>query len=305
MKFAIVTDNSEQQSFYCKDNHFYSLSTNQDIGVVDELYTNAYFSLPLIMNGCYLNLKERTWPDEKFDIILAAIECDPRYLDILKQVYPNAIIVGQMKETWNHQLHIRNYIIENTNGFVTPYSKINFFEEWNLKQPSQNFVIPSPVNDMHLRDKYYVTKEQKIFDYSNYWAQGRSSTYNKDILKNNKLETVFFQSKDPIKFLHQWTPCRFMLNTDISKGYGLMSIQCACMDTIMIGGNSDSQHILFPDLTGTDIDVLSSKLNALAADKQLQERTLTFAKEMFERYYSFRSVKIAIENMYNKLKGNL
>tara|TARA_R110000744_G_scaffold378329_2_gene494313 strand:- start:1567 stop:2478 length:912 start_codon:yes stop_codon:yes gene_type:complete len=303
MKFAIATDNSEQQSFYCNDGRFYSLSTNQDIGIVDDLYTNAYFSLPLVMNGCYLNLKESTWPDRDFDIILAAIECDIRYLRTLHEIYPDAIIVGQMKETWNHQLHIRNYIIENTNGFVTPYSKINFFKEWGLKLPSQNFVIPSPVNAKYLRNEHNVTKEQKIFDYSNFWAKGRASEHNKDILKNNKLETVFYQSKDPKKFLEHWTPCMFMLNTDVSKGYGLMSIQCACLDTIMIGGNSDSQHILFPDLVGTDVDILSSKLDDLVADKQLQKRTLTFAKEMFEKYYSFRAVEVAIQNMYSKLKG--
>ena len=302
MKFAIATDNSKQQSFYCKEGHFYSLSTNHDIGILDELYTNAYFSLPLIMNGCYLNLTEGTWPEEDFDIILAAIECDPQYLHILQKIYPNAIIVGQMKETWNQQTQIRNYIIENTSGFVTPYSKINFFKQWGLQLPKQNFVIPSPVNAKYLQDTYSVTKEQTIFDYSNFWATGRSSKFNKDILKNNKLKAIFYQSKDPVDFLKHWSPSRFMLNTDISKGYGLMSIQCACLDTIMVGGNSDCQQILFPDLIGTNVDILSNKLDILVADKQLQESTLIYATKMFEKHYSFKAVTIAIHAMYNKLK---
>jgi hypothetical protein len=303
MKFAIVTDNSKQQSFYCNSGQFYSLFTNQNIGVIDDLYTNAYFSLPLVMDGYYLNLKDDIWPEENFDIILAAVECDHRYLDILKQVYPDAIIIGQMKEIWNHQINIRNYVIENTNGFVVPYSKLNFFKEYNLQTPRQYFTIPSPVNANYLRDKYYVSKEEKIFDYSNYWASGRASVNNKDILKNSNLETVFYRSENADQFIKHWSPCKYMINTDPSKGYGLMSIQCACMDTIMVGGNSDSQRILFPDLIGIDIDDLSNKLKKLTTDKDFYDHTLMYANKMFERYYSFNTVKIAIKDMYNKLKG--
>ena len=120
IKFAMVSDNSKQQSFYCKDNHFYSLSANQDIGVLDELYLNGYFSLPLVMNGYFLNAQQDLWPEFNFDIIFAGIECDSRYLDILHEIYPNAIIVGQMKETWNHEINIRNYVIDNTIGLVVP-----------------------------------------------------------------------------------------------------------------------------------------------------------------------------------------
>ena len=153
-----------------------------------------------------------------------------------------------------------------------------------------------------MRDNYYSTKEEKIFDYSNWFAVGRSSQNNQGILKNNNLESVFYQSEDPVDFIKHWAPCKFLLNTDPSEGYGLISVQCTCLDTISIGGNGDCQKMLFPELTGIDTDTLSSKIDELISSEQLQEDTLMFAKETFKKYYSLDAARIAIEDIYNKLK---
>ena len=303
IKFAIATDNSNQQSFYCRDGRFYSLSTNEDIGILDELYTNAYFSLPLIMDGCYLNLKEGVWPDEEFDIILAAVECNLNYLDLLYKLYPSAVIVGQFKETWNHNISIRNSVIQNTTAFATPFLKSNFIDQYGLTTPSHHFRIPVPVDSKYLQNKFYVEKEQKIFDYGNYWAHGRDSSQNIEVLNNINLESIFYQSKDPVDFIKHWARCRFMLNIDKSSQYGLQSIQCSCLDTIMIGGNNDCQQVLFPELTGTDTKILTTKLNDLINDPDLQSVTLNYAAKKYNEYYSFTAVKSAILEMYHKLKS--
>ncbi len=54
------------------------------------------------------------YPQENFDIIFAAIECDVKHLKVLRVMYPNAVVVGMYKEYWNNNPPIRNYILENT-----------------------------------------------------------------------------------------------------------------------------------------------------------------------------------------------
>ena len=83
IKFAVATDNSAEPSYYCKDNKFYRSTTKQDVTTTDLPYS-AFWTYPALFDGHFINLTNSIYPDEQFDLIFAAIECNAEYLDILK-----------------------------------------------------------------------------------------------------------------------------------------------------------------------------------------------------------------------------
>jgi len=88
-----------------------------------------------------------------------------------------------------------------------------------------------------------------------------------------------------------------MINLDPTTNYGIQSLQCAALGTIMIGSNNDCQKELFPDLVGTDESYLLDKLSQLINDKKYYETTLKYANNLLYSKYSMDVVKTKIEKL--------
>ena len=162
MKFALATDNSAEPSYYCKNGRYHRTFTSEDVTHTDLPYT-AFFTFPEIFDGHFINLKSDTYPDEQFDLILAAIETDSKYLDFLRSLYPTAVIIGMYKEYWNNNSRVRNYVIENTDAYCFPYFHIDLIKMYNLYIPKRMVILPQPLNPIAIQNRFgnYNLKSKK------------------------------------------------------------------------------------------------------------------------------------------------
>jgi len=295
MKFALITDNSRDKSYICRAGEFIRFD-----------YTNmskkyrllGFWQLPALFDGTFINLKYNEIPDEDYDIIFAAIEKDSSNLDKIKKIYPNAKVYGCFKEIWNQNINVRNYVINNTEGFISPYTNIDIFDKFGLIRPKHDIRIPQPIDINYLQSEFNCDKKNKIFLYSNTWAAGRTSNWSKNFLDALPYEYKTAQSiDDPYTHTNAWKECKFMINLDPTINYGIQSLQCAALGTIMIGSNNDCQKELFPDLIGTGESYLLGKLNRLINDKKYYEDTLKYATNLLYSKYSINAIKTEIEKL--------
>ena len=91
IKFAIASDNTSQPSYYCKDNKFFELEGDRDVTHEDMAYS-GFWNYPALFNGNFINLKKEIYPDEKFDLIFAGVECNKDYLDTLKTLFRQLLL---------------------------------------------------------------------------------------------------------------------------------------------------------------------------------------------------------------------
>ena len=304
LNFALFTDNSGEPSFYCKKNKFYRFATNENISITDLPYT-AFFSYPALFDGFFINLNENLYPKIEFDIIFAAVEKNPHFIDKLREEYPKAKIVGLYKEVWNHNIETRKYVIENTDAFAQPYFKVDFYQKYKLPYPKNAYIVPQPTNHLALQNRFgLVNKSPQIFNYNKIDAAGRKSINNRIILDRVNLilkEATYNGPKGLQPFIEYWNQCEYMLSTDTFNMGGVQSGQCAALNTIMIGSNTDYQNMLFPDLVGIDPDFLVDRINKLYTNKKYKAEVKQYAFESFLSNYSFESVKNKIINLYKDL----
>jgi len=293
MKFALVTDNSKDKSYVCRNNEFIRFD-----------YTNmsrkykllGFWNLPALFDGTFVNLNYNEIPDEDYDIIFAAIEKDYRNLDKLKKLYPNAKILGCFKEVWNQNINVRNYVINNTYGFISPFTHIDIFSKYNLNRPINDIRIPQPINITYLQKEFDCEKKNKIFLYSNTWASGRNSKWSNKFLDSLPYEyKITKEILNVYEHTELWKECKFMINLDPTTNYGLQSLQCAALGTIMIGSNNDCQKELFPDLATTDEYHILEKLNQLINDNDYYKNTLKYATNLLNSKFSMGAVKAQIK----------
>tara|TARA_Y100000356_G_C11232732_1_gene275961 strand:+ start:151 stop:1107 length:957 start_codon:yes stop_codon:yes gene_type:complete len=314
IKFAIVSDNTNQPSYYCQNNKFFEINDDRDVTHEDLAYS-GFWNYPALFDGYFINLnqmrrKTDTYPDEKFELIFAAIERDVKYLDKLKILYPDAVIVGLYKENWNQDNNIRNYVIEHTDGFVVPYGSFDYYEMYNLNRPKRPYVVHHPVNHkLHQKD-FKTKKVDKIFNYQNNWGAGRGGNKNIEILEKSGIEIKHKTSgRMPWgglqPFTEDWVECKYMLSTDESLPGGVQSTLCAVHGTIMIGSNSDGQRNLFPELVGTEVEDLTSKIEKLKSSPSYRNKIREYAFNKFLEKYSFTAVKKQIIDLYKDIKENI
>lgn len=306
LKFAIVTDNSNEPSFMVKKDKFIRLFGNkEDVTNTDLPYTAWFNYASLFENGCFINLNDNEYPDIKFDIILASVEKNPNHLDNLKLLYPNSLIIGHFKEFWNNNSEVRNYVIQNTKAYSYPYgTSLDFFEKLGSIIPNNQIVLPQPTNHILYQNTFeHKNKEDKIFNYNNKTSGGRSSINNPLILSKTNVKHLNYSGPKGLKnFIESWSKYSYMLSTDTYELGGVQSGQCAILNTIMIGSKSDYQQILFPDLVGTDPNFLLSKIEEIHTNKTYKEELKKYAYNKFLTTFSHKVIKKQIIEIYNNFK---
>lgn len=297
MKFALACDSSNVKSYFCKNNKVYLY--NGDPYYRSHHISNeclmGFWNYPMLFDGYFINLNENEYPDEDFDIIFAAIEQDIKYLSILKSLYPNALILGTQKEP-KINTRIRNYVIDNTLGFVIPYMTFDYFSEFGYVYPTRTHIIPQPVNIEYLRMNFLKEKTDSVFDYENYWATDRTNlnTKFKELLN---LKIISNRSDSWEQFIHMWNSCKYLINLDTSVNFGQQATQCAALGTVMIGGNNDANKILYPDLATCELNELSKKFNSLLHDIDYYSHVINYAYSKVNEVYSFETIKKQIQNI--------
>lgn len=302
MKFALACDSSRVQSYICNDNKVYLFDGTPYYRShhISNKCLMGFWNFPMLFNGFFINLNEQYYPDEDLDLIFAAIESDIQNLYKLKKLYPNAIIVGAIKEQVIDK-KLRNELIENTDAFVSQYLTYDFFDSFGYSQPKSIFKIPQPIDVTFLKENFYKQKKNYIFDYSNYWVGGRSG-YNQNFLANVNYKSVLNKSDQWDNFINMWSDAKYMINIDPTNNFGQQAIQCAILETIMIGGLNDSHKLLYPNLASCDLNVLIEEFNKLETDEMYYANTINHASKTVEDIYSFKTVTNQIKTMYHEIK---
>jgi hypothetical protein len=297
MKFALACDSSKVDSYFCKDNKVY-LYNGQPYYRMHHISNEClmgFWNYPMLFDGHFINLRDSKFPDEDFDIIFAAIESNINNLNVLKSLYPNALILGTQKETIVSK-NIRNYLIDNTEGFVSPYLTFDYFKEYGYVTPAKVYTIPQPINIDYLRSNFLENKNDTIFNYKNYWASGRSSM-DADFIHTLNLDIIDGRSDSWEPFIRMWNKCKYLLNLDTSLNFGQQATQCAALGTIMLGGNNDANKILYPELATCDLNDLSSKFNKLKNNQEYYNFIINYAFEKVNEIYSFNAIKKQIQDI--------
>ncbi len=311
IKFAVVSDNSSQPSYYCEGGRYINYSDDEDITHTDLPYT-SFWTFPELFDGHYIDLNSPwgLYPKEDFDLIFAAIECDKKHLYRLRKLYPNAVIIGMYKEYWNNDPRVRNYIIENTDAYTHPYwnTPEDIFKSLGCIVPKKYCVISQPVNHKTLQKKYKREKKSTIFDYNKKIDRrmGRNNNFViKKILESGvKLKPVYYDGPRGLQnFIDAWSDSKYMLSTDGFKMGGVQSVQCTVLKTIMVGGSNDSHRVLFPELVGTDVDFLVSKIIQLESDSEYRKKVRDYSYKMYKKCFSHESVRGGILKIYGEIKN--
>ena len=262
--------------------------------------------MPELFDGHFINLNNSVYPVEDFDIIFAAIECDVKHLSVLRALYPNAVIVGMYKEYWNNNPSIRNYIIENTDAYIHPYATLDVYRFLHSTTPKNSYIIEHPINHKLIQKKYNVEKSNSIFNYQKK-VDNRKSTTNDVIIKkllDNKVDLQianYTGGRGLQPFIDGWKESRYMLSTDMFPMGGIQSVQCAVLNTIMVGGNNDNHKILFPKLVGNDVDFLISKINQLESDLEYRKKIQSYAYDKCISIFSYDAIREKIIGLYKDI----
>ena len=94
-----------------------------------------------------------------------------------------------------------------------------------------------------------------------------------------------------------------MLSTDGFKMGGVQSVQCTVLKTIMVGGSNDSHRVLFPELVGTDVNFLVSKIIQLESDSEYRKNVRDYSYKMYKKCFSHESVRSGILKIYGEIKN--
>ena len=297
MRFALACDSSNVRSYYVREGFVYTFDKEPYTRVhhIKNECMMGFWNYPALFDGYFINLEQENYPDEDFDLIFAAIEGNMEYLDILKHLYPNAKIVGTIKEAIKNR-EVRNELIKRTDSFVIPYLTFDFFTEYGYDTPETFHRIPQPVNIKYLQQHFNVNKQEHIFDYSNTWVGGRKGP-NQQLLSKLNYEVKQGSHSNWHDFIQMWKASKYMLNLDPTHNFGQQATQCAALGTVMVGGHNDAHKILYPELATCDTNRLVELFTKLESDPIYYKEIVDYASKKVQEVYSFDTVRKQIQSL--------
>lgn len=311
MKFALILESSLQKSFSVKNKCAYRLGTDQiyewhsSIRVGDEMTTMGPFAYPFIFEGDYINWEEvGTLPSNDYDVVFCALEKHPyKYnVDLIRKTYPNAIVVGTVKELYFIKDYKTRVDFFNQCDYVcVPYkdSWYSLFPDLQRDVNKEIHWLPQGYDVDFLYKHFY--REERVDSFFSYiaphpprrsnteqYANFLSQKFNIPVIRKDLTKAYDMQWHDFISLFSQSTFC---INLDPEPQYGQQGVQSAILGVINIGGVNDSHFSLWPDTCHNDLESLTS---FIAKCLESPEYRFTIMKNSFEKasqIYSFDAVK--------------
>lgn len=311
MKFALILESSLQKSFSVRDKCAYKLGTNQiydwhsSIRVNDEMTTMGPFAYPFIFEGDYLNWAElETLPPNGYDVIFCALEKHPDKYSVsqIRKAYPNAIIVGTVKELY----FIKDYKTRIDFFNQCDYICVPYKDSWHSMFPDIKKHVNKPIHwlpqgydvDFLYKNFYQEERTESFFSYiaphpprranTEQYTNFLSQNFNIPLIRKNLTQAYDNQWHD---FISLFSKSTFCINLDPEPQFGQQGVQCAILGVINIGGVNDSHFNLWPDTCHNNLDELT-RFVAHCLDNP--EYRFTIMKDAFEKVskiYSFEAVK--------------
>ena len=326
MNFAMICDvvGGDMKSYYIKDKKGYDFNDipyDFNLSIGNEFYVSIW-NYPSLYDGYFINWVE--WgddlPDLELDLIFLSIEkmlSNPKYsVDVIRKKYPNAKIVGLIKELWigtpydhQHQKHKdRVKFLNECDSVVTGRPTLEGYEEISKGVNKPFNFVAIPVDIDYLYDNFYGDKELSIWAYLPNPMDRRSNTYefSKYIGEKHNIPVRFkplqpnqkFDYMSQKEFITNWSSCAFHFNLDpIDYFPGNQCGLVAATGTINIGGVNDYHHILFPETATCDTTILENKVEEYINNSDKYIDTMSKAMNKLEEVFSFDAVRKQIENI--------
>jgi len=340
MNFALIIDAvPNADSYYVKDKKAYKLSNdepaafNHSIG--NECFLNTWNYPWLFENGYFINWNEykHDLPDLDLDLIFLVKErslakTDGHYdgwceVDNIRKKYPNAKIVGFMKEIWmgppydyEHPKHkARIDFLNECDSVVTNRPQLREFQQVadNVNKPF-NF-ITQPHNIDYYHKNFGGDKDLAIWSYIPNPGDRRGITweFSNYISHKYKIELRYKKLTDgqPFDYLSQgdfsnmWSKCLFHFNIDpIDYFPGNQITQVVSTGTIHMGGVNDNHKLLCPETATCDTDILEEKFVYYLENEDARNEFIGKTWKRLNKYFSFDAVRKQIDNInYDLEKG--
>tara|TARA_R110000851_G_scaffold13015_6_gene44736 strand:+ start:3062 stop:4060 length:999 start_codon:yes stop_codon:yes gene_type:complete len=331
MKIGLFWDGAINiKSYYVKNGTAYDLETNQPYmyhhTVSEKCFPATHNFTFLWDNGYFLNLSEFVekgidFPDLEFDVIFYAAErggltnehWDDYSVKRIKAKYPNATIVGYLKE-----VHVREDRVENRIKFLKSCDYIHAEATSTMKTLPEFLQIEKlvgkklqftnqPLNIDYLFEHFYSNEKiNGIYAYipNPTYRHGRTYEFAKYIGNKYNLPVFYKTQIDSInlsqlEFTKSWSQYLYHFNLDPSPFHpGGQVCQVASVGSINIGGMNESHSILFPETSGIDEELLEKKFVELLNNPQKQFEIIQYAFNKLNEMYSFNVVKKQIESLY-------
>lgn len=321
MKFALIFEKSLQKSFSVKNQLAYKLNTDtiyewhSSIKVGNIMTSMGPFTYPFIFEGDYLNWSElNELPKNDYDIVLCALENNPDKFNVatVRKTYPNALIIGTIKELY----FIRDYqtrvnFFNECDAVCIPYKESFYTYFPKIKQDVNKEIhwVPQGYNIDFLYDNFYKEeREETIFSYvaphaprrgyTQQFAEYLSKKYNVTLLRKDLTRTYDRQWHDFFEFFSTSTFC---INLDPEPQFGQQGVQSAILGVINLGGLNDSHFNLFPETCHNNLDQLESTFEKCIHDIDFRYKLITFAYNQCTEIYSFDAVHKKLLNIINNI----
>ena len=329
MKIGLFWDEAiSLRSYYVKNSEGHTFDDKPYVyhhSVSPKCYPSTHNFTFLWGDGIFLNLSE--WddlPDFDFDVIFYANERsgldDAHYdrysVERIREKYPNAKIVGYLKEVYVKETRYENrirflnecdYIHAEAAGRMKTLDE--FIKIENTTGRKINFTN-QPVNIQYLFDNFYSNeKENSIYAYLPAPPHRRGKTYDfaKHIGQKYNMEVKLksldygqkFDYLSQKEFIELWSPSLYHFNLDpINIHPGGQCIQVASVGSINVGGVNESHEILYPDTATCDLNILEDVMDVYIKDENSRFKAIEYAWEKVNQEFSFKKVKSQIKELY-------
>lgn len=319
MKFALILESSVQRSYSVRNKCAYKYSTDEtyewhsSIRVGNEMTSMGPFAYPFIFEGDYINWEEQgNLPKADYDVIFCALEKYPEKYNVskIRKAYPNALIVGTVKELY----FIRDY-----------QTRINFFNEcdvvcvpymdsWYSMFPDIRNDVNKTINwlpqgydiDFLYKHFYEEERDETIFSYvaphpprryyTEQFANNMSMKYNIPVLRQ-EIPYTGIGCKQWQNFLELFKKFTFCFNLDPEPQFGQQGVQSAILGVVNIGGINDSHFSLYPNTAHNDLEKLENEFVKYIEDIDYRNKQIQNSFEIANEIYSFQAVKNKFESM--------
>lgn len=295
-----VADKCSEHTFYAENGQAFreELPYSPPGSIGNSIFRNIW-NIPLATDGWFVNFNfNKELPDVDFDLILMVCEQSQsgRFVKTIRKRYPNAMLVGYVKEThpdvppknWHRveslfrlcdkiaMPYIDDTLVRYSEKFGKPVFSLNY--PYNIEGIYNLFPRKSSSNRLLVACNSWNPK--RGYEECLLFAKKIATEMNLTIVENDGQ----FSWKE---WLKQITSCSFCLNMDKLPKLGQVPIECAIIGTPHVGGIADAAKSLWPESATNDTELLRN----LIINKQFN---VAFAKEKVEERHSFHSFRHSI-----------
>ena len=322
-KVGFLIDKILHESFIVNDDGCFKMKTGEPYSHHSSVENKTAFgviSWPYAFKGDFIKLIE--WdelPKNDYDVVMVAIEkFFGKYpISMIRKAYPNAIIIGTMKENSNLD---RNYnkivnVYNQCDAVIMPFYNTleKLYPNFKSDVTCPVYHIAQPYDIEYLYNKFYTEeRNESIFSYiaPDPNRHGETERFAAHLGQKFGIPVV----RQAVKYFHgrsQWhdflkifSSNTFNVNCDPASYQGHQGIQSAIFGIVNVGGMNDSHQILWPETATLDLDILEQRVEEYITNPAKRIEVLKYAWKKLWEYYSYDAAQLKLINIMRELEKN-